>query len=250
MHDRTNPTTELPLSGGRYTVGVVRIGDTVRRPASASSPFVRSLLLHLEAVGCQCVPRHLGEDESGRDVLSFLPRWVPTKFQYFEDEQIAAAGAMLRSFHDATRGSDLAGAQAVVCHHDPGPNNTVFQNGLPVAFIDFDFAAPGAILEDVGYMAWTWCVFSKPERGPVERQAAQLRVLADAYGLVLRDRRGLVAAMLQRQAQNIAFWSERIDVFEGIPTSSAEIRERVDWSKREMEFTDAHRALFVSAIGA
>ncbi|MEQ5841875.1 aminoglycoside phosphotransferase family protein [Paraburkholderia acidicola] len=196
------------------------------------------------------MPRHLGQDDSGRDVLSFLPGWVPQKFQYFEDEQIAAAGAMLRSFHDATRGSDLAGAQVVVCHHDPGPNNTVFQNGLPVAFIDFDFAAPGAILEDVGYMAWTWCVSSKPERGPVERQAAQLRVLANAYGLASQDRPGLITAMLQRQSQNIAFWSERIDVFEGPTTSSAEIRERVAWSRREMEFTGAYSDLFLSAIGA
>lgn len=134
-------------------------------------------------------------------------------------------------------------------HHDPGPNNTVFRNGLPVAFIDFDFAAPGGILEDVGYMAWTWCVSSKPEPGSVELQAAQLRVLADAYGLARQDRQGLVAAMIQRQSQNIAFWSERIDAFEGPPTNTAEIQERVDGSRREMDFTKAHSELFLEAIG-
>jgi aminoglycoside phosphotransferase (APT) family kinase protein len=37
------------------------------------------------------------------------------------------------------------------CHHDPGPNNTVFRDGRPVALIDFDFAAVGDPLEDVGY---------------------------------------------------------------------------------------------------
>lgn len=55
--------------------------------------------------------------------------------------------------HDATRGSRLAGHSPTVCHHDPGPNNVVFRNGLPVAWIDFDTAAPGDPLEDVAYVA-------------------------------------------------------------------------------------------------
>jgi len=250
MDDQADkPTPEIPLCGGRYTAGVVRVGDTVRRPRQPWSPFVRGLLLNLETAGCECVPRHLGQDEFGRDMLSFVPGWVPAKFQHFEDAQVAAAGAMLRSFHDATRGSDLAGEEAVVCHHDPGPNNTVFQDGWPVAFIDFDFAAPGGILEDVGYMAWTWCVSSKPVRGPIEAQAAQLRVLADAYGLTPQDRAGLVAAMIQRQSRNIVFWRERIDCFGGPQTSSGDIRERIDWSRREMEFTNTHRELFSKALG-
>jgi hypothetical protein len=240
---------EIPLSGGRYTVGVVRVGDTVRRPAKSSSPCVRDLLLHLERAGCACVPRYLGQDESGRDIFNYIPGWVPAKFQYFEDDQVAAAAVMLRSFHDATRGSDLAGATGVVCHHDPGPNNAVFQAGRPVAFIDFDFAAPGGIAEDLGYMAWTWCVSSKPARGPAEIQAAQVRVLADAYGLDDAGRAGLVAAMIQRQSQNITFWRQRIEHFEGPETSPDEIRERVDWSRREMEFTQDHRDLFLKALG-
>ncbi|WP_425508413.1 phosphotransferase family protein [Streptomyces roseirectus] len=37
-----------------------------------------------------------------------------------------------------------------MCHHDLGPNNTVFRDEMPAAFIDFDLAAPGSPLEDVG----------------------------------------------------------------------------------------------------
>jgi Ser/Thr protein kinase RdoA (MazF antagonist) len=165
------------------------------------------------------------------------------------NDQVAAAAMMLRSFHDATRGSDLAGAKGVVCHNDPAPNNTVFQGGRPVAFIDFDFAAPGGIVEDLGYMAWTWCVSSKPARGPAEMQAAQVRVLADAYRLDHAERAALVSAMIQRQSQNIAFWSQRLDRFEGPETSPDEIQERIDWSKREMQFTRDHRDLFLKALG-
>lgn len=52
-----NPAIEVPPSGGRYTVGVVRVGDTVRRPAQPSSPFVQGLLMYLERAGCECAAR-------------------------------------------------------------------------------------------------------------------------------------------------------------------------------------------------
>lgn len=41
---------EVPLSGGDVSEGVVRVGDTVRRPLGAHSPAVHGLLRHLEAV--------------------------------------------------------------------------------------------------------------------------------------------------------------------------------------------------------
>ncbi|MFE9881146.1 hypothetical protein [Streptomyces sp. NPDC005784] len=40
---------------------------------------------------------------------------------------MAAADVLLRTLHDAdTRDSGLTEPCAVVCHHVPGPNNTVF----------------------------------------------------------------------------------------------------------------------------
>jgi hypothetical protein len=42
---------EVPLLGGRITPGVVRVGDTVRRPVGPHSTFVHALLHHLEHVG-------------------------------------------------------------------------------------------------------------------------------------------------------------------------------------------------------
>jgi hypothetical protein len=150
---------EVPLGGGRLTSGVVKVGGTVRRPAS---PFAAMLLSHLALVGFDGAPRYLGEDGLGRQVLTFVPGDVPAKWRAFGDEQVARAGMLLRRMHDASRGlAERVGGGDVVCHHDPGPNNTVFRDGLPVAFIDFDFAAVGDPLEDVGYVAWSWCISSK-----------------------------------------------------------------------------------------
>ena len=225
------------------TRGVVRVGSTVRRPPS---PFAAAVLRHLEQRGFAGAPRWLGQDDAGRDVLSYLPGVVPEKFRTWSDAQVGAAGVLARGLHEATRGSRLAGSQAVVCHHDLGPNNAVFRDGVPVAFIDFDLAAPGSPLEDLGYMAWVWCVSSKAGAPPVEAQAAQVRVLADGYGLPANERALLVDAMLERQSRNVRFWGE---LPEGSVDATAEqIAERIAWSRREHAFTAEHREAFAAAL--
>jgi Ser/Thr protein kinase RdoA (MazF antagonist) len=242
------PEDEVPLPGGRITPGVVRVGDTVRRPVTAASEFVAELLGHLERHGFTGAPRYLGLDVSGRDTFSYLPGRVPTRFQTWSHDQVVAAGTLLRSLHEATRGSRLTGNHPVVCHNDPGPNNAVFRDDRPAAFIDFDMAAPGHPLEDLGYMAWTWCVSSKPQAPPAHAQAAQVRVLADAYGLDAPDRAALLDAMLDRQARNADWWREHLHAPEPRVADSEQIRSRIAWSLREHGHTAAHRSVFATAL--
>lgn len=239
----------VPLRGGRITSGVVRIGDTVRRPATTASPFVASLLDLFERRGFAGAPRYLGLDQAARDTFSYVPGWVPSKFQQWTDRQLAEAGALARAMHESTRNSDLAGLSQVVCHHDLGPNNTVFRGDLPVAFIDFDMAAPGSPLEDVGYMAWVWCVSSKAGAPPVRFQARQVRVLADAYGLTDPERAVLVDAMLERQARNARFWAEVRAGHPAVEATDRQIFDRISWSRREHEHTTRHRRVFEDALG-
>ncbi|TCC28276.1 aminoglycoside phosphotransferase family protein [Kribbella speibonae] len=219
------------------TAGVVRVADTVRRPASEFSAFTADLLELLADKGFTAAPKYLGQDDSGRDILTYVEGWVPSRYQRWSDRQVAAAGALIRAFHDATRDSPLAAGRQVVCHHDPAPTNFVFTDDLPVALIDFDLAEPGDPLEDLGYAAWTWCIASK--YGDADRQAAQVGVLADAYGLPATDRTALVDATLERQLRNVQFWTEAsIDVADDVRA------ERIAWSYREHDFTLANRAVF------
>jgi Ser/Thr protein kinase RdoA (MazF antagonist) len=229
-----------PLTGGRYTKGVVRIGDTVRRPASPKSPFTAELLRLFEEREFDRVPRYLGQDDEGRDILTYLDGWVPARYGRWTDEQVAAVGRLLRAFHDATRGSHLAAHHDVVCHHDPGPTNFVFRDDLPSALIDFDFAEPGDVLEDLGYAAWTWCIASKR---PLETQPAQLKVLIDAYDLTGSRRRAVVDAILERQLRNAHFWTEAT-----IEVPEEQRAERIAWSHREHAFTSTNRDAFEQAL--
>jgi Phosphotransferase enzyme family len=240
------PGGAITLTGGRMTEGVVLVDNSVRRPATASSEFVAALLKLFERKNFDGAPRYLGQAD-GMDILSYVPGDVPARFRTWSDEQVAAAGSLLRSMHDATRGSELAGRCPVVCHHDVGPNNAVFQDDEPVAFIDFDTAAPGSPLEDFGYMAWTWCISSK-QTAPVNKQAEQVRILADAYGLGRLERGVVVDCVLERQSRNARFWAELLAGPDAAPASPEVIGTRIAWSQREHAFTHAHRGVFDCAL--
>jgi hypothetical protein len=240
------PNDAIALTGGRIATGVVRTGGTVRRPACASSDFMAALLSLLEQRGFGGAPRYLGQ-EDGADLLSFIPGTVPERFQAWSDEQVQAAAALLRAMHDATRGTDLAGRFVVVCHHDPGPNNAVFQDGLPAAFIDFAEAAPGSRLEDVAYLAWTWSIASK-EPIPLLRQAEQVRLIADAYGLEQPERLVLVDCVLERQNRNVRFWTDFRTRPEAARATTGQIADRIQWSRREHAYLFTHRDTFDRAL--
>ena len=247
IEDPATEVEEVTLPGGRLTRGVVRVGETVRRPAKASSPFVAELLGHLQIRDCSWAPRYLGQDASGRDVLSYMAGSVPAKWRTFGDDQLRAAAVILRALHDATSGSELSPG-GVVCHHDPGPNNFVFQAELPVALIDFDTAAPGLPLEDLGYMAWAWCLSSSPLRGHITAQARQVRTLADAYGASAAERALLPEAIIERIARNEQFWCDQIHRSSDIPTAREKLPEFVAWSKREKQYVEAHRVELVTGL--
>jgi Ser/Thr protein kinase RdoA (MazF antagonist) len=221
------------LTGGRLSPGVFRSGNEVHRPRS---DFTASLLILLERKGFRGAPRFLRRT-GGTDVLSFVPGDVPARFRPWSDVQVGAAALLLREMHDATRGSELAGRFDVVCHHDPGPNNAVFQHGRPVAFIDFGEAAPGCHLEDVGYLAWTWSISSRQVVPPAQ-QARQVRLIADAYGLEVAERHALVDCVLERQSRNVRFWARS-------QAAPADVRAaRIEWSRREHAFVHLHRDVF------
>lgn len=171
------------LSGGRSTSGVVRIGDTVRRPIMRDPAFGHACLLYLESIGFRHAPRFQGIDDAGREVLSFIPGIVPSDLGTFSDDQLVAAATLLRRFHDAT--ADMPAIRAcgseVACHNDWAPTNTVFVGDMPTAMIDFDTAQPGERLWDLGYSAFTWLDLGNDEHDP-DAQLRRLSVFAAAYG--------------------------------------------------------------------
>ena len=178
-----DPLTEQALDGGRQTIGVVRVGDTVRRPLHARSEYVHAVLEHLASVGFDGAPRLLGIDEQGREVLSFLAGETLVRAPFgLSDAQVQSAARLVRRFHDATAGTPLAGGEEIVCHGDLGPHNIVFAGERAVGIIDWDEdVRPGPRLVDFADAAWSCADVCDPAVD-VSEQARKVRLMCDAYG--------------------------------------------------------------------
>jgi hypothetical protein len=182
------------LPGG-FNQEVVRVGDTVRRQPHANFQFVRDLLGKLETAGFDGAPRWLGVDDKGREIFSFTEGDVPLELGHFDDPVFSAAARFIRRYHDATAAFCTSG---VICHNDLSPCNFAFRSGLPAAIIDFDLAAKGTRLFDLGFAAWTWLDFGNEDDHTPAEQARRLRVFAAAYGSEI-DTNDLLEAILLRQ---------------------------------------------------
>ena len=176
-------SSEIPLVGGQQTQGIVRVGDTVRRPIGPNSLFVHDLLRYLEASGFSGAPRLLGVDEKGREILSFVDGEVPHDHSMYSpsEPRLVKVATLIRHLHDVTAGSTLAAGAEIVAHNELGPHNTVFVGIEPVAFIDWDDAAPGTRLFDLANAIWCF-VDVGDGGGPVREQARLIRLMCDAYG--------------------------------------------------------------------
>jgi aminoglycoside phosphotransferase (APT) family kinase protein len=196
---------EIALPAGDVTVGVVRIGTTVRRPQSAASSFVAAYLDHLASVGFDRAPRYLGQDDRGRDVLTYLDGDVPgapVEQWAAADEVLPGVGRLLRALHDASEGFRPpprerepgrpvprfpAGEPQLVAHRDVTPQNTVFRAAVAWGVIDFDLSDWTTRSLDLANTAMHWVPLDAPEDRPdVYRSAGpvgdRLRRLLDAYG--------------------------------------------------------------------
>jgi hypothetical protein len=246
---------EVPLLGGTANRGRVhRVGDTVRRPLRPTTPAVHALLRHLADVGFDGAPRVLGVDGAGREVLTYVPGravTAPPEPWGLTDAALRSVGRLLRRFHEACRGFEphrhtwdrRAPAPfdgAGMTHNDPNLDNVVFRDGEAVALIDFDLAAPGDPVWDVGAAARLWAPLRPPadtddrRRG---RELERLRILVDAYGLDDAGRARLVDAVRGHHA-----WMGELigdGAREGVPGFreywTAETVERAERTRRWLE---------------
>lgn len=219
---------EVQLVGGRQSSGIIRVGDTVRRPLHRNCEFVHALLRHFEVVGFDGAPRLLGIDDEGREILTYIegevfvgPDEVGDPVRVLSDPQLASAGRLIRRVHDATAGTSLAGAAEVVCHPDLGQHNIVFRDEEAVAIIDWDEdVAPGSRIFDLSHVVW--CLAEIGEQGgEVAEQARRARIVCDAYGwsdrgalideIEARFRRALTHAQENELDEAVRIWTAMLD---------------------------------------
>jgi hypothetical protein len=260
--------TEQELEGGIANVGqVVRVGAHVLRPSSPHSGSIHAFLRAVRHARFEGAPVPVGIDEDGRERLEFIDGEVPVPpYPDWSQSDIALASVakLLRGLHDAARGFDPRGLTwddrladpaggTLVCHNDVCPENVVFRDGVAVAVLDFEFAAPGRPVYDVAHLA-RLCV---PVEDDVDQarlgwrpadRPARLRTVSDAYGLDRDGRAGLLSAM--DDAIDRVEAAVRRSVAAGDP-NAVELWNRTGGSERydrRRRWWSAHHERFAAAL--
>lgn len=215
----------MPLTGG-HTPGVVRVGDTVRRPLQHGSARIHRLLTYLERCGFDGAPRFLGIDARGREILSFIEGFAPPHNGFeLRVEGVQAGARLIRRVHDLTEGTEFAAGSEVACHPNLSQPNFIFRDMIPVAIIDWDMTLPGTRLAN--FADFLWAFVHPAVYGEGEPAARMLRVAADAYGWAGP---GLVDAMLA--------------IVRNFATGFEDNPGALDWALAELAYLERNADLF------
>jgi hypothetical protein len=214
-----------PLPGGTANRGlVIRVGDTVLRPAAPCRPATHALLAHLSAVGFDGAPRVLAVSGS-TETLTYINGQAavpPLPADTLTDAALVSVAELLRRYHRAAASFDPAGYQwprpvparfrtGLVSHNDVHPANLVFRAGRAVGLIDFDLAGPGSAAWDIAAAARYWA----PLRGDRDiadgrqgRALERFRIFVHASGLTRAERRQVAEAVVANHDWTYAIVTE------------------------------------------
>ncbi|MGP0030715.1 MAG: phosphotransferase [Acidimicrobiales bacterium] len=262
---------EEALSGGSQS-DAHRAGDVVLRSAKPQSRTIMALLAHLHDVGFDAAPRPVGGGfaPDGREQLHFIEGQSPQPDPW-SDEAVWHIGHLLRRLHDATStfsvpdhafwhpwfARTLPGNDPVIGHGDLGPWNILAREGLPVAFIDWDYAGPVDAMWELAEVAWLNAqlhdddVAARHNLPDPDARARQLGLIVDGYGVSRQARHGFVDRMIE-----FAIRSAREDAIEyavGPETPSPApngfpILWGITWRSRAAAWLLDHRRLLESAL--
>jgi Phosphotransferase enzyme family len=259
---------EAALAGSRLN-RVVRIGDTVHRPAGPWTPTVHALLRHVRAEGFELAPQPLGIDDQGREVLSYIPGHtvgdgLPWPGWVWDDDLLIEVGRATAFYHRAVAGFRPAGvvpwqfgpaelqSDQIVCHHDIAPYNAVVEEGRLQGIIDWDLIGPGTARSDLAFVAWQWVPLQHPAVAAafgwhdVTDLARRLRLLLDGYGLDKRD--GFMDDIIARVQLNRDVMLRK--AAEGVAGYVRLVREgHVDGMNAAIAFVTAQRDALQSQLG-
>ena len=196
----------------------------MRRPYGPWVPTTQALLRHLEAHEFPA-PRPLGIDESGREVLSWVPgvsTWDEHARYWSSAGSLIEAAKLVRRLHDVLdlfeppddavwRGGWDRPDDGPICHNDLAPYNFVVAANGSLSIIDWDGSGPGDRIAEVAGAIRGFALLRRDSLceklgySPPPRREERIEVFFQAYGLSDASRPVLAEALIHHARGGVAF---------------------------------------------
>lgn len=177
---------------------VYKIGEVVRKQKSPWWDATRQVLQHLESVEYPWSQRIVAEHTDAVDFAYIPGDTVAPDLRGFDGgETLRFIGQRIRKLHDALDGFRLTPGtdtvpwpvpppeDAIICHNDLSPWNTVMHDGGFQGFIDWDLVSYGTREWEIAWACWRWApIYPAGNRGKftAEQQIERCRTFISAYG--------------------------------------------------------------------
>lgn len=218
-----NMHQEEPLAGGNLNSPVAKVGTNVHRTAGSWTPAIHELLDHL-ARAAYSAPRVIGMDDSGREILTFVPgRCVhPDHLDLIEtDDAMQRVGSLIADYHLAQEsfvapqdaqwreeGRDPSGSSEIVAHNDLAPWNLIIHED-EWTFIDWDLAAPGRKMWDLAWALHSFVGLWPDSTLTNEQIASRIAAFCDGARVRSQEIPALLDVVIERTADHAAMLRRR-----------------------------------------
>ncbi len=245
---------EHRLLGGNVAAKVVRLGTTVRKPVTPSTPSVEAFLQHLAKTGFIHSPRTLGRDHAGCYVLEFIEGETVSEPGLLTLQELQAIASIIRDLHRASSTFPIPPSshwevaikpdrEELICHNDLGAWNLV-RRGLDWAFIDWDGSGPSSRLWDLAYAAQS--IVHLANGGSPDRDAIRLRAFVDGYELDGSDRIRFTQVLSQRTRASYDLLKHGAQA--GIQPWAGIYMRDGDYWRNAADYVEVHEALWTLAL--
>lgn len=242
--------------------GVLRTGNTVRRPAKPWSGNIAAFVRHLDGQGLP-VERFEGFcADTGEELWQFGKGELVHPGPWSDDAlfEVGALAARLHrgalSFHPETGQAapwylrEIGKNPKIWCHGDIAPWNMLTENGRPTLLVDWEFSGPLDPMVELSRICWLFCQLHDDDLMDLHHlpdaahRAKQVRMVCDGYGLCAPLRHTLLEQILETVICETAH--EAID--EGLTFESRGELWGFAWRTRSLYWIWRNRSLLTEAL--
>ena len=195
---------------------VYKVGNAVIKPKMPWTESIHNYLNFLVNSGFNEVPKIIGLDESGNELLEFIEsEYIHPK--PWNDALIKQIGNKLRELHEISKNykysrndkwqnwflHNIGDTKKIISHCDIAPWNVITKGNTIIGIIDWEYVGPVDPIMELARVCWLFIQLYDDDVGEkiglpdLTTRAHQLRILLDSYKLRKSQRKSIIDRIIE-----------------------------------------------------